>query len=116
MRQGRYKVYMLRELTSVVVGFYTFTLIFALAALAENSASHWNAFLASQQNTAMVAVHGFALVYFILYQTFAWFKLAPKALPLQIGEKKLPDRYIVIAHYIIWTLVSVFVFWLTGVI
>ena len=116
MRQGRFKVYMLRELTSVLVGFYTFILIFALAALAENSASHWNAFLASQQNTGMVAMHGFALIYFLLYQTFAWFELAPKAMPVQIGEKKLPDRYIVIAHYIIWILVCVFVFWLAGVI
>ena len=31
MRNGRYKVYVLRELTSLLVGFYTFLTIFALA-------------------------------------------------------------------------------------
>ena len=116
MRQGRYKVYMLRELTSVLVGFYSFILIFALAALAENSASHWNAFLASQRSAVMVAIHGFALIYFLLYQTFAWFELAPKAMPVQMGEKRVPDSYIVVAHYIAWALISAFLFWLAGVI
>jgi fumarate reductase subunit C len=116
MRQGRYKVYMLRELTSVLVGFYSFILIFALAALAGNSASLWNVFLASQQSTAMVAIHGFSLIYFLLYQTFAWFELAPKAMPVQMGEKRVPDSYIVVAHYIAWALFSAFLFWLAGVI
>jgi fumarate reductase subunit C len=106
---------MLRELTSVLVGFYSVLLIFALAALAENSASHWNAFLASQRNVAMVTIHAIALIYFLLYQTFAWFELAPKAMPIQMGEKKVPDRYIVIVHYIAWALISTFLFWLLGV-
>ena len=115
LRQGRYRVYMLRELTCVLVGFYTVLLIFALAALAENSASHWNTFLATQRSTTMVTIHAIALVYFLLYQTFAWFELAPKAMPIQMGEKKVPDRYIVIVHYIAWALISTFLFWLLGV-
>ena len=113
MRKGRYKVYMLREMTCLLVGFYSFLVIFGLAALV--SAERWDAFLASQQNAAMIAFHGFALIYFLIYQTFAWFELAPKAMPLQIGEKKLPDSYIVIAHYVAWAVLSAFVFWLAGV-
>jgi len=113
MRNGRYKVYMLREMTCLLVGFYSFLVIFGLAAL--SSAERWNAFLASQQNVAMIAFHGFALIYFLIYQTFAWFELAPKAMPLQIGEKKLSDSYIVIAHYIVWAVLSAFIFWLAGV-
>ena len=113
MRNGRYKVYMLREVTCLLVGFYSFLVIFGLAAL--SSAERWNAFLASQQNVAMIAFHGFALIYFLIYQTFAWFELAPKAMPLQIGEKKLADSYIVIAHYIAWAVVSTLIFWLAGV-
>jgi fumarate reductase subunit C len=63
----------------------------------------------------MIAIHGFALIYFLIYQTFAWFELAPKAMPVQIGEKKLADSYIVIAHYIAWAVISAFIFWLAGV-
>ena len=116
MRNGRYKVYMLREMTSLLVGFYTFLTIFALATLATGSPEAWNNFLASQQGTGMSVFHAVALLYFLFYQTFPWFKLAPKAMPVQLGEKKLPDRYIVIGHYVAWAVVSAFIFWLAGVI
>jgi fumarate reductase subunit C len=115
MRNKRYKVYMLREMTCLLVGFYSFLAIFALAALAEGSPERWNGFLASQQNPAMIAFHGIALIYFLVYQTFAWFELAPKAMPVQLGEKKLPDSFIVVAHYAAWAVLSAFIFWLAGV-
>jgi len=115
MRKGRYKVYMLREMTCLLVGFYSFLVIFGLAALAEGSAQRWDEYLAAQQTPLMIAIHGFALIYFLIYQTFAWFELAPKAMPLQIGEKKLADSYIVIAHYVAWAVISALIFWLAGV-
>lgn len=116
MRNSRYKVYVLRELTSLLVGFYSFLTIFALAALSADSPERWNAFVASQQSTAMAVFHGLALLYFLFYQTFPWFKLAPKAMPVQIGEKKLPGSYIVIGHYVAWVIASAIIFWLAGVI
>jgi len=116
MRNGRYKRYMLREVTCLLVGLYCFLTIWALGALSTGSAEHWNAFLESQQNPLMIAIHALALIYFLIYMTFDWFKLAPKALPVQLGEKKLPDHFIVIGHYAVWAVVSLLVFWLAGVI
>jgi fumarate reductase subunit C len=115
MRNGRYKVYVLRELTSFLVAFYTFLTICGLAALAD-SPERWAGFLAWQQSTAMVFFHAIALLYFLFFQTFPWFKLAPKAMPVQVGEKKLPDSYIIIGHYVAWVVVTAFIFWLAGVI
>jgi len=115
MRSGRYKVYMLREMTCLLVGFYSFFTIFALAALSAGPVQ-WINFLASQQNPAMIAFHAIALLYFLWFQTFAWFELAPKAMPVQLGEKKLPARIIVIGHYVAWAVLSAFIFWLAGVI
>jgi fumarate reductase subunit C len=115
MRNGRYKVYMLREMTCLLVGFYAFLTIFALAALGAG-ADQWNNFLASQQNAAMITFHAFALLYFLFYQTFAWFELAPKAMPLQLGEKILPGSIIVVGHYVAWAVLSALIFWLAGVI
>ena len=114
MRKGRYRKYMLREVTCILVAVYSFLIIWGLAALTGGMNS-WNAFLQSQQNTAMVVFHAFALVFFLIYQTFDWFKLAPKAMPLQVGEKKLPDIYVIVAHYIAWLIVTAAVFWLAGV-
>ena len=116
MRNGRYKVYVLRELSSFIVAFYTFFTICALAILATGSVEKWDSFLASQQSTTMIVFHGFALLYFLFFQTFPWFKLAPKAMPIQLGEKKLPDIYIIVGHYVAWILISAFIFWLAGVI
>lgn len=116
MRNGRYRRYMLREVTCLLVGAYSFFTIWALAALATGSPERWDAFLNAQQNPAMVAFHAIALIFFLIYQTFDWFKLAPKAMPLQFGENKLPDRFIVIAHYVAWAVISLFIFWLAGVI
>lgn len=115
MRNGRYKVYMLREMTCLLVGFYAFLTIFGLAALSAG-AQQWNNFLSSQQNTAMIIFHVLALLYFLFYQTFAWFELAPKAMPVQLGEKKLPGKFIVIGHYVAWAMLSAIVFWLAGVL
>jgi len=116
MRNGRYKVYMLREMTSFLVGFYIFQVILAISALAANSPEAWNNFISSQQNPAMASFHGLALLYFLFFQTFPWFKLAPKAMPVQIGEKKLDGSYIVVGHYLAWAVLSAFIFWLAGVI
>ena len=115
MRNGRYRKYMLREVTCLLVGFYCFLAIFALAVLAAGSTEAWNAFLASQQNAFWVSFHAAVLIYYLVYMTFDWFKLAPKAMPVQLGEQKLPDLYIVVAHYVAWVVVTVFIFWLAGV-
>ena len=115
MRNGRYKRYMLREVTCLLVGFYCLLILWGLAALAAGP-ERWNGFLESQQNLLMVIVHAIALIYYLVYMTFDWFKLAPKAMPVQLGEKKLPDRVIVIGHYVAWAAISLFVFWLAGVI
>ena len=115
MRNGRYKVYVLRELTSFLVAFYTFLTICGIAALAD-SPERWAGFLGWQQSTAMAVFHAFALLYFLFFQTFPWFKLAPKAMPIQVGEKKLPDYFIIVGHYVAWVVVTAFIFWLAGVI
>ena len=115
MRNGRYKRYILREVTCLIVGFYCFLTIVGLSALASGSPERWNDFLAAQQNGAMITVHAVALLYYLVFMTFDWFKLAPKAMPVQLGEQKMADRTIVVAHYAAWVMVSLIVFWLAGV-
>lgn len=115
MRNGRYKKYMLREVTCLLVAVYSLLAIWGLASLA-GGAAQWNVFLQSQQNAFMVGFHAVALIFFLVFMTFDWFKLAPKAMPVQLGEKKLPDQVIVIGHYAAWIIVTGAVLWLTGVI
>ncbi len=115
MRNGRYRKYMLREVTCLLVGFYSFFAICALAILAGGSESAWNDFLVSQQNGFWVSFHAAALIYYLVYMTFDWFKLAPKALPLQLGEQKAPDWVVIVAHYVAWVVVTLVVLGIAGV-
>lgn len=115
MRNGRYRRYMLREVTCLLVAFYSALMIWGLAALADGSPVAWERFLAAQQNPVMIAVHASALIYYLVYMTFDWFKLAPKAMAVQVGDSKLPDRVIVLGHYAAWVAVTLLIFWLAGV-
>ena len=115
MRNGRYRIYALREVTCLLVAYYSFLTISGLAALAQGP-EQWAAFLAGQQTTGMVIWHIIALLYFTVYQTFGWFQLAPKAMPLMIGEKKVEARTIIIGHYAVWAVVSLFILWFVGVV
>lgn len=115
LHNSRYRRYMLREVTCLLVAFYCGLMIWALAALAGNAPAAWDNFLAAQQHPVLIAVHGAALIYYLVYMTFDWFKLAPKAMVVQAGEKVLPDRVIVFGHYAAWILLTLVVFWLAGV-
>jgi len=107
---------MMREVCSILVAFYSVLTLTALAALSSGQAADWYAFLAGQNHPVWIAIHGFSLVYFLAYQTVPWFKLAPKAMPLQLGGKDVPANAIVAGHYVVWVVVTAAIFWLTGVI
>jgi fumarate reductase subunit C len=115
LQQARYRNYMLRELTCILVAFYCVLLLVALRALASGQPEHWVDFLDCQQHMGWVAVHAFALVFFTIYQTMAWFRLAPKAMPLQIGGTTVPAAAVIAAHYVAWLVVSLIIFWSAGV-
>jgi len=116
LRQHRYHIYMLREVCCILVAVYSVLLLSALSALSSNQAESWGAFLASQHHLGWVAFHAFALVYFLAYQTVPWFKLAPKAMPLQVGNSEVPASAIVAGHYVAWIVVTAVIFWFTGVV
>src|SRR5210317_1764852 len=113
MRNGRYKKYMLREVTCLLVAIYCFISIAGLAALAD-SPGRWAEFIAEFTGPGWVAFHTFSLIFYLIFMTFDWFKLAPKAMPVQLGEKKLEDSYIIIGHYVAWVVITLFILWLVG--
>ncbi len=115
MRQGRYKKYMLREVTCIIVAIYSFLAIWGVGALSRGPET-WGNFLSAQQSMGWTAFHAVMLVFFTIYQTFDWFKLTPKVMPLQLGEHKVDGRLIVAAHYVAWLAVTAIIFWMTGVI
>jgi fumarate reductase subunit C len=112
LRHPRYLRYMAREFSCFFIGAYTLMLVVGLMRLAEGPAAYAG-FLEALATPGAILFHLFALA-FAAYHSITWFKLTPKALPLQLGEDFLPDWVIAGAHYAGWALVSLVVLWLAG--
>ncbi len=112
-KRPRYMRYMAREVTCIFIGIYTIILLVGLARLSEGQAQY-EGFLAALRQPASVVFHVFALA-FSLYNSFTWFNVAPKALPIQVGEEFMPDSVVAGAHYVVWVLLSLFILFWAGV-
>ncbi len=113
LRQGRYTNYMVREMTCVFIAAYTVLVLIGLYRLSQGPAAY-DAFLEALQSPLGIAFHVAVLV-FALIHTVTWFGLAPKAMPLRLGEQAVPAGAIVVAHYAVWIVVSAGLLLLAGV-
>jgi fumarate reductase subunit C len=113
LRQRSYTIYMIRELTCIFIGAYTTVIVVSLMRLSQGR-SEYDAFLNSLHSPFWITFHLVAIL-FALFHTVTWFGVAPKAMPLQIGERKVPDAAIIMAHYAGWIVVSAAVLFLARV-
>ena len=109
----RYLRYLSREVTCFGIGALAVVLLAALRSLAGGPAS-WAAFQDTLEGPWSAA--GLAVILVLaVHNATSWFNVAPKAMPVQIGESFVPDRYLVAAHYAAWALLSLLLFALAGV-
>ena len=111
-RHPRYLRYMAREFSCLFIGAWTLLMVWGLKQLAEGPAA-WAAFLECLKSPASVVFHVLALG-FAAYHSYTWFKLTPKALPLQIGEEFVPEAAIAGAHFGAWAVLSIAVLYFAG--
>jgi fumarate reductase subunit C len=48
---------------------------------------------------------------FVIYHTITWFNLAPKAMAVRVGGKRLPDWMISAPNYAAWIVISAIIAW-----
>jgi fumarate reductase subunit C len=111
-RHPRYLRYLVREFSCLFIGGWTLLMVWGLAQLADGPAA-WAGFLALLKSPACIAFQALTLA-FATYHSVTWFKLTPKALPLQLGEEFVPDGAISGAHFAAWGAVSLAILWLAG--
>lgn len=113
LSKPRYVRYMAREASCIFIGAYSGVLAFGLVRLSQGAAA-WDAFLEMLQTPFSIAFHLLALA-FSLYHTTTWFNVTPKAMPIQLGETRVPGSIIIGAHYLVWIVVSLLILLLVGV-
>lgn len=102
--QRRYTIYMVRELTCLFIGAYVLVILVGLYRLSQGAAAY-GAFLDALQRPLAIGFHLLALPFALLHMV-TWFGLTPKAMPLRFGGRPVPGTAIVMAHYIVWFVVS----------
>lgn len=104
-----YVKFIVRELTSVAVAYAALLLLAQFWILAQGPEAYAR-FVAWLQAPRVLALHGGVLVGLVLH-TLTWLNLAPKALVVRLGSKRVPDGAIVAGHYAAWIITSALLAW-----
>jgi fumarate reductase subunit C len=113
-RHPRYLRYMSREITCVFIGALAVLMLVALDRLSRGPAA-WQSFIDALE-APYAAPLLLLILLFAVHNASSWFNVTPKAMPVQIGERFLPGRCMIAAHYALWMLVSLAVLFFAGVL
>ena len=109
LRQLAYIKFISRELTSIAVGYGAILLLTQIWA-ASHSQETYNRFVGIVTSTPMVVLNLVVLVA-LIFHSLTWLHLAPKALVLYAGGRRIPESLVLLGHYFGWVLASGFVVW-----
>ncbi len=110
LRRPAYTKFISRELTSVFVA-YTALLLLLQVLMLLRGAEAYAAFTDWLARPWVVGLHLFVLLV-LLFHSVTWLNLAPKALVLKLGRRRVPDGAVLLGHYAAWLGASALVAWL----
>ena len=110
LQNGAYFRFVVRELTSVFVGFFAVLSILQVRALGQGSEGYAR-FVERLDTPAFIVLNSVALVA-VLYHAITWFNLTPTIAVIRIGEKRVPGWAIASAHYVGCAVLSGVVAWI----
>lgn len=105
-----YTRFVLRELTSVAVAYFALVCLWKLRALGAGPDAYAR-FLAQMKSPVFLFLNSAAFLA-VLFHAVTWFNLAPKAMVLRVGGKRLPDAAVQGMNYAAWVVLSAVVAWL----
>ncbi|MEV0031929.1 fumarate reductase subunit C [Nocardia sp. NPDC050793] len=107
VQRRSYLIFVLRELSSVFVAWFVVYLLILVDAVSSGS-EDYQRFLSWSASGWVVALNTIALL-FVLLHTVTWFDLAPKAMAVRVGNRRVAPVVIVGLHYLLWGLVTAIV-------
>jgi fumarate reductase subunit C len=110
LKRGPYLAFILRELSSVCIAWF---IVFMLLLVRAVSQSHdrYSQFLEWCKSPILLVANVVAL-FFILFHSVTWLNLAPKAMVVRVGGRRVPPAGIVGANYAAWAMISAILAWL----
>ena len=105
-----YRLFVIRELTSVFIAAYLVLFLILLHQLAVGRAAY-EGYLRFLVSPWLLAFHILALAAAI-FHSLTWFKLAPTAVVVRFRGNRVPGAAVVTINYLAWIVVSAIVAWL----
>ncbi|HUQ92035.1 MAG TPA: hypothetical protein VM120_10160 [Bryobacteraceae bacterium] len=99
-----YLKFILREASSVFVAWTVVLTLLQIRALARGPVEYAE-FLSWLQSPLLLVLNAVSL-FFVILHAVTWFNLAPKAMAIRLGGKRLPNLAISAPNYIAWVAVS----------
>lgn len=110
VRRRSYTLFVLRELSSVFVAWSVVYLVLLVDAVHQGAGSYAR-FLELAGRPWMLVLNLVALA-FVLLHAVTWFALAPQAIVVRVGGRRLPARLVAAAHFGAWAVASAVVAWI----
>lgn len=109
-QQWRSFKFILRELSSLAVGYVGLLLLASVWTLGQGAGAY--AELQAWLRWPPVVLLTVIAMLFVLYHSITWFNLTPKAMPpIRVGGKRLADWMIAAPNYVIWVVLSALIYW-----
>jgi succinate dehydrogenase subunit C len=105
-----YLAFITRELSSIFIAWFVVYLLLLVRAVSRGLASY-EAFLAWSRHPVVLVLNVITF-FFVVFHAFTWFNLAPKAMVVHVGRKRLPPSLISASNYAAWVVATAFVLWL----
>jgi len=104
-----YVKFILRESSSVAVAWFVILILLQIHAL-KQGADSYAAFQAWLASPILIVVNVIAL-FFVVFHAITWFNLAPKAMAVRMGGKRVPNILIAGPNFAAWIVVSAVLAW-----
>ena len=110
LQRGSYLVFILRELSSVFVGWFVVYLLMLIRAVSQGAIAYQQ-FLDWSRHPTILALNLVSLC-FVVFHAITWFNLAPNAMVVRVGSTRVPGLAIAASNYAAWLVASAVVAWL----
>lgn len=109
LERPAYAKFITRELTSLAVGYAALLIMLEIWVLSRGPEAH-ERFRGLLVSTPVLVLHGIVLL-FLLFHSVTWFNLAPRALSVRLGRRRVPDAVVLAGHYAAWLVATALVAW-----
>ena len=110
LERRAYLSFITRELSSIFIAWFVVYLLLLVRAVSRGVTSYHN-FLEWSRHPVVLVLNVVTFL-FVVFHAFTWFNLAPRAMVVHLGRKRLPPSVISVSNYGAWVVATAFVAWL----